>query len=115
VSYSQNILAGSAVSVLINQGNGTFAAPVEYPLGTEPAQVVAADLNGDGNPDLAVTSPVHSVVSVLLNQGDGTFAAAVTYGESNFSQAVAAADLNGDGRIDLFVPGSPLLNTGCLP
>ncbi len=42
------------MSVLLNQGNGTFAPKVDYPTDTGPAWVVVADLNGDGKPDLAV-------------------------------------------------------------
>jgi hypothetical protein len=40
--------------VLLNNGNGTFAAKVSYPAGTWPEAVAAADLNGDGKPDLVV-------------------------------------------------------------
>ncbi len=68
------------MSVLLNQGNGTFAAKVDYGAGTTPYSVAAADLNGDGKPDLAVANYTGGLVSVLLNNGDGTFAAKVDYG-----------------------------------
>ena len=45
------------MSVLLNNGDGTFAAKVDYPAGTGPLAVAAADLNGDGKPDLAVREP----------------------------------------------------------
>ena len=41
-------------SVLLNNGDGTFAAKVDYPTGVSPSSVAAADLNGDGKIDLAV-------------------------------------------------------------
>ena len=44
------------VSVLLNNGDGTFAAPRRYPTGAGPGTVAAADLNGDGSPDLVVTN-----------------------------------------------------------
>src|SRR5262245_1507989 len=54
----------------------SFAAGVEYPTGWNPRAVAAADLDGDGKPDLAVASSLaddsHSVVSVLSNHGHGT-------------------------------------------
>ena len=42
--------------MLLNNGNGTFAAKVDYATGMEPRSVATADLNGDGKPDLAVTN-----------------------------------------------------------
>ena len=97
------------MSVLLNNGNGTFAAKVDYPIGLEPASVAATDptsvaavdLNGDGKPDLAVSNFYSDTVSVLLNNGNGTFAARVDYPTGWYPVSVAAADFNGDGRVDL--------------
>jgi hypothetical protein len=46
--------------VLLNNGNGTFAAKVDYPTGGDPWWVTAADLDGDGKLDLAVSIHVRS-------------------------------------------------------
>jgi hypothetical protein len=56
-------------SVLLGNGDGTFAAPERFRVGGEPSQVVAADLNGDGWLDLATADAKtgSSHVSVLLN------------------------------------------------
>jgi hypothetical protein len=94
---------GDDVSVLLNQGNGTFAPRVDYPAGPSPSWVEAADLNGDGKTDLAVVNTESDAVSVLLNQGNGTFAGPVSYGAAARPAAVTAADLNGDGKLDLAV------------
>jgi hypothetical protein len=61
---------------------------------------VAADFNGDGKPDLAVTG---TVVRVSLNNGDGTLRPAGQYPVGTSPQDIAAGDLNGDGRLDLVV------------
>ena len=37
-------------------GDGTFGAPRSYPAGNAPLFVVAADFNGDGGPDIAVSN-----------------------------------------------------------
>lgn len=68
--------------------------------GEEPFQVVAADFNGDGKLDLAVTD---NSFSVLLGNGDGTFQKPVNFSYSGLGVAVATADINGDGKPDLVI------------
>ncbi|MEP7126450.1 MAG: VCBS repeat-containing protein, partial [Byssovorax sp.] len=101
------------VSVLLNQGNGTFAA-INYAAGSNPTSVVAADLNGDGKADLAIANKGSGNVSVLLNLGNGTFAAAVNYAAGSNAASVAAVDLNGDGKPDLAVTNSGSGNVSVL-
>jgi Na+-translocating ferredoxin:NAD+ oxidoreductase RnfD subunit len=66
----------------------------------------AADLNGDGRPDLVVTTTTG--IKLLWNNGNGTFSegarpAGMT--ASGWYTGVAVADVNGDGRPDVFVAG----------
>jgi len=95
------------VSVLLNQGDGTFGAPVQYSMGAYFAathgSITTADMNGDGRPDLVIDNGV--AMMVLLNQGGGAFAAPTSYAMSHGAplSTIHAADLNGDGRIDLAV------------
>ena len=45
--------AGSnTVSVLVNQGSGTFVAPVTYAVGDVPYRVALTDVTGDGKADI---------------------------------------------------------------
>ncbi len=99
-----------AVSVLLNQGDGTFGPRVDYFAGITPWAVAAADLNGDGKANLVVADRGSYDVRVLPGQGDGTFAASVAFSTGAIEAAdfaypngVAVADLNGDGRLDLAV------------
>jgi hypothetical protein len=71
--------------VLLNNGNGTFAAAVTFGVGSEPGSVFAADLDGDGNVDLSTANYGSNNVSVLLNR----------------SVNRDASDVNCDGVIDL--------------
>lgn len=83
-----------------------FAAPVVYATGgTNPNCVAAADFNGDGILDLAVSNKSNDTVAILLGNGDGTFQGAVTYSVGNgpFPTWVVAADFNNDGKPDLAV------------
>jgi len=98
--------AGNTVSVLKNNGDGTFAPKVDYPTGTGPISVFAADVDGDTDNDLAVANANSNTVSVLKNNGDGTFAPKVDYATGSFPRSVFAADVDGDGDKDLAVANS---------
>jgi hypothetical protein len=101
VADQGNVVGGSAgVSVLLGNGDGTFAAARTLDAGFQPQSVVVGDFNGDGVPDLAVAG---SYVSVLLGNGDGSFQNAPTYAAGSEPSSVAVGDFNGDGTLDLAV------------
>ena len=50
----------STVSVSKNNGDGTFAPPVDYPVGPAPTDLRVADFNGDGRPDVVCLADVLS-------------------------------------------------------
>ena len=79
----------------------TFAPGPSLTTGLNPRDVVAADFDGDGVIDLAVTNSSENSIGVFRGLGGGTFATQVAYGVDSFPQYLTAADFNGDGRIDL--------------
>ncbi len=91
------------ISVLMGNGNGTFAAPVNYNLGPERNKVAAGKFNAGAYPDLVVPNFDDDLVSVLLNNGNGTFAAKVDYSAVGGPYGVAVADFNGDQLDDIAV------------
>src|SRR4051794_39666710 len=76
----------------------TYTVATVFPVGNLPTCVAAGDFNGDGTPDVAVTT--QSGVGILLNNGSG-FQPVVNYTAGTNPQSVAAADFNGDGKLDL--------------
>jgi hypothetical protein len=93
----------SEVAVLVNQGGGAFAPRAKYPVGVAPARVVATDLDGDGDVDLAAVCLVPKSVSLLLNRGDGTFAPHQELGAGAHWRSMTHADFDGDGDRELAV------------
>ncbi len=115
------------VGVLFNTtttgaSTASFAAQVTFTVGFRPASVAAADVNGDGKPDVLVANSGNGTVGVLLN-GTATgasapsFSSQTTFATGSNPRGVAAADVNGDGKPDLLVANnsggtvSVLLNT----
>ena len=93
----------SKISVLINDGDGTFAPKVDYPAGYVADAVAIGDFDDDGSADLAVANGGDGDVGIYLGNGDGTFASAVTYGAGGIPSGVAVGDFDGDGDADLAV------------
>jgi hypothetical protein len=64
-----------SVSVLIGQGNGTFTQKPDLTIrnGQGAVGLVAADIDGDGNQDLAVSDYKSFILTVLLGEGTGGF------------------------------------------
>jgi len=94
------------VSILKNNGNGTFQDTVNYFVGVTggyPYRVFCADLDRDGDLDLAVTDLWSDYVSILKNKGDGTFDLDSNYEIGYTPIAVFCADLDGDSDLDLAV------------
>ncbi|MEG5170538.1 VCBS repeat-containing protein, partial [Microcoleus sp. AT10-A2] len=97
----------NSLSLLLGNGNGTFAASTNIALNSSPEFVTLNDLNKDGNLDIIAaspssgTNPASGRVSVLLGNGSGTFAAQSNYSVNVGAVSVAVGDLNGDGNNDI--------------
>jgi hypothetical protein len=116
VNVSVNNVPGLVV-IFMNNGDGTLAPPQHHPLdGLTPNSLAAEDVDGDGDPDLAVwacglhpggtgTEPVKRVVVMLTNDGTGMFSPTAEYPTDSKPWMpygdVAFADLDGDGRGDM--------------
>jgi hypothetical protein len=98
-----------SISVLRGFGDGTFAPAVEYPISAvglfhgEADSIVAADLNSDGNLDLAVADFLGGAIVVFRGHRNGIFDSAQFIPTADSPSTVGAADFDGNGSIDLAV------------
>lgn len=74
-----------------------------YTGGQEIWGIAAADLNGDGFPDLAVTDRALDAIAIRLGTGTGDFGAPTGYPVDASPIAVAVGSFNGDALPDLVV------------
>ncbi len=110
----------NVVSVLLNNGDGTFQAPRDYAVGAftlgTPSTLIGlpnyrralavADLNGDGIPDIVVANHDSGDLSILFGRGDGTFAPQRRVAATAAPFSLGVGDVNGDGIQDLVVGDS---------
>lgn len=112
ISSSQT-LCGVGMNVVYGTGHGTVSGGVALlPTGDPSAvQIVVADLNGDGNQDIAFTGG-QNFVYVFLGNGDGTFQnLRKIAGGGLESSGLTVGDVNGDGIPDLIVTNLKLNNS----
>jgi len=92
------------ISVLLNDGDGTFTLDADYPTGDAPSSITSTDLNNDGYMDLAVTNWGTNTVSVFMNEGEGTFYLTHEfYTVGGVPNEIVSADMNNDGDVDLIL------------
>ena len=89
------------VVVLLNNGDGTFGAPAYYNVGGGPRAIAAADVDLDGDIDLAVANNDSGDCSVLRNNGNGTFLPEVFFSVGSGPRDLAIVDVDSDGRADI--------------
>jgi len=92
---------GGSVSILLNNGNGTFAAPLNYASSDSSNGVATGDFNHDSNLDVVVSQYEPGSLLLFLGNGDGTFSAGGEVPVSGAPYAVCSADFDGDANADL--------------
>lgn len=93
------------ISILMNNGDGTFQSQINYAVVSSPISVFSADIDGDGDNDIAVAGYESGPnnVSILLNTGDGSFQAPVKYSTGSSAVSVFLIDIDSDNDNDLIV------------
>jgi hypothetical protein len=92
-----------SVSVLLNNGDGSFQGAVDLDAGlfSFPEAARIADFNADGNMDIVSANSETDEVAVFLQGDDGSFEDAVFFPVSTSPFAVVVADFNNDEMPDI--------------
>jgi hypothetical protein len=96
----------SNVSILLNNGDGTFQNQNTYSVMSTPKGIKVADFNNDSFPDIVATCSGANVISFLQNNGDGTFAASINSPTQQSPAGLDAYDFNGDNYLDIALVNS---------
>src|SRR5262249_10858595 len=107
------------VSVILNNGDGTFQAPREFTIGAFQREgpytlfgvpnfhrdLAVANFNPaeDNFADILVVNTASGDVSLLLGNGDGTFRPQRRFDATGSPFAMATGDVNNDGNFDFVV------------
>lgn len=97
----------TSVTVHRGRGNGDFDPPISLPTGQSPADVLIADVDGNGFGDLVYANSGNTdgsgngSVSVRLGSGGLAFSAPTSTTVARSPQALAIADLDGDSDLDV--------------
>lgn len=98
----------NTISILLGNGDGTFAPEQILNVGQQPRGVAVLDVDGDGDVDLVNTNSTQGGgggnMSVSLNDGNGVFSAPTYFeGGGDREWGLAAEDMNEDGLLDIVI------------
>ncbi len=92
------------MSVLMNNGNGTFQPPINYGAGEDPHGICSGDFDNDQDFDLAVANYNSGRVTIYANDGEGSFQSTIDIDISGDPVSVFSLDLDNDDILDLVIP-----------
>ncbi|MBS1790760.1 MAG: VCBS repeat-containing protein [Acidobacteria bacterium] len=94
---------GNRISIVLNNGGGTFSVRSIYSGGYFPVASAAGDFDRDGKTDLAVIN-YDQTLSIITGLGAGQFIAPLAFDQADkILRATVLADLNTDAKKDVVV------------
>jgi hypothetical protein len=95
----------STVRILVSDGAGHLTRTSRLRFDQAPRDVAADDIDGDGKPDIVVTTEYYGIY-LCRGHGDGSFAAPQWLDGPAMPGAVAIGDLDVNGVLDVVVAGN---------
>jgi hypothetical protein len=98
----------ASVSVLLNNGDGTFAGAVTYDVGAWPRDLITGEFTGDSYLDLAVVSGSPNGFTIMEGNGDGSFQDTALYVPTGMDlpsnpYSICSGDFNHDSYDDIAI------------
>ncbi len=94
----------ATLDILSGLGDGSFSAPVHYPIPSFGVNATGGDFNSDGLDDIAVSSG-YGFVSIYLAQSNGIFQCPIGYDGIVYYGYLTVSDFNSDSHPDIGVAG----------
>lgn len=91
------------ISILMNQGNGSFNVSNTYSTAAFPRAISIADINLDGYLDIAIANINSNSISIFMNDNTGSFYSPTTLMAGTFPSDLLFADVDNDADADLLV------------
>jgi VCBS repeat protein/PASTA domain-containing protein len=98
--FPEVAVGGNALTVLLNNRDGTLSSPVPIGGPSEILALTGEDVDADGDVDL-VAAHRPNLVTVELNSGEGQFPESGTYAVGATPVGVGVAFLDDDGALDI--------------
>lgn len=96
------VVTGSKLNFFAGNGDGTLVAPKTITLpSADVYEISAADIDGNGLPDIIIPSYGNNRLVTVINNGNGDFSPGIDYPASGNPISSAVFDFNKDGRIDV--------------
>jgi hypothetical protein len=91
------------LSLLFNNGDGTFQPSINYALYRDPWSVACADIDNDNDNDIVIGTQSDRFF-MAKNNGTGSFQPAIQYLGNDSPSPIVVADFDIDGDLDLAFP-----------
>ncbi len=104
------------ISYFQNDGDGTFAAKVDFNTSDSgiPQDISVTDIDGDGDLDVLLAHTDNDEIVAFINNGSGSFTEDGKYSTGDNPFAILTADINGDSIMDIVSANSETDNISVL-